>query len=45
MHADCKNVIDEYISKEQTAYIKERYIGTNERLILNIFEYYEKNNQ
>lgn len=45
MHADCKNVIDEYISKEQTAYIKERCIGTNERLILNIFEYYEKNNQ
>lgn len=37
-----QKVIDEYKSKEQTAYIKERCIGTNERLILNIFEYYEK---
>ena len=27
---------DDYISKEQTAYIKGRYIGTNARLILDI---------
>lgn len=38
-------VVDEYISNEQTAYIKGRFIGTNARLILDIFEYCENNNQ
>ena len=37
--------MDYYISKEQTAYIKGRYIGTNARLILDIFEYCENNNE
>ena len=40
-----QKVIDEYISNEQTAYIKGRFIGTNARLILDIFEYCENNNQ
>lgn len=37
-----QKVIDKYISKEQTVYIKGTCIGTNERLILYIFEYCEK---
>lgn len=40
-----QKVIDEYISNEQTAYIKGRFIGTNARLFLDIFEYCENNNQ
>ena len=40
-----QKIIDDYISKEQTAYIKGRYIGTNARLILDIFEYCENNNE
>lgn len=34
-----QKVIDNYIGNEQTAYIKGRYIGSNTRLILDIFEY------
>ena len=40
-----QKIIDDYISKEQTAYIKVRYIGTNARLILDIFEYCVNNNE
>ena len=40
-----QKVIDNYIGNEQTAYIKGRYIGSNARLILDIFEYCENNNQ
>ena len=36
---------DVYKRQEQTAYIKGRYIGTNARLILDIFEYCENNNE
>lgn len=40
-----QKVIDEYISNEQTAYIKKIFIGTNDRLILDIFKNCENNNQ
>lgn len=39
------NIMDDYIGKEQTAYIKSIYIGTNDRLILDIFSYCESNNK
>jgi hypothetical protein len=39
-----QKVIDELISKHQSAYIKGRYIGTNARTILDIFEYCENRN-
>ena len=29
------------INRDQSAYIKERYTGENDRFILDIFEYYE----
>ena len=38
-------MIDKLISKDQSAYIKGRYIGDNARLILDIFEYCTENNQ
>ena len=38
-------MIDKLISKDQSAYIKGRYIGDNTRLILDIFEYCTENNQ
>lgn len=34
-----KKVIDKLISKEQSAYIKERFIGINARVVLDIYEY------
>ena len=37
-----QKVIDKLIGKEQSAYIKGRYIGDNARLILDIFEYCEE---
>ena len=40
-----QKVIDKLISKDQSAYIKGRYIGDNARLILDIFEYCTENNQ
>ena len=39
-----QKVIDALISKHQSAYIKGRYIGTNARTILDIFEYCENRN-
>ena len=40
-----QKVIDKLIGKEQSAYIKGRYIGDNARLILDIFEYCEDFNE
>ena len=40
-----QNIICKLIDKSQSAYIKGRYIGENARLILDIFEYCENNNQ
>jgi hypothetical protein len=37
--------LQKVIDDEQTAYIKGRYIGSNARLILDIFEHWENNNQ
>ena len=34
-----KRIADKLIGREQSAYIKGRYIGANARLILDIFEY------
>ena len=39
-----QNIIDKLISKNQSAYIKGRFIGENARLILDIFDYCEENN-
>jgi len=39
-----QNVISSIIDENQTAYIKKRYIGTNARLIQDIFEYCENEN-
>lgn len=39
-----QKVIDKLISKNQSGYIKGRYIGNNARLILDIFEYCENTN-
>ena len=33
--------IDDLVNKDQTAYVKGRYIGVNARLVLDIFEYCE----
>ena len=38
-----QKVAKRIISKEQSAYIKGRYIGENARLIVDIFEYYMSN--
>jgi hypothetical protein len=38
-----QRVCNRIIGKEQSAYIKGRYIGVNARLILDIFEYYNNN--
>ena len=40
-----QTVIGKLISKYQSAYIKGRYIGDNARLILDIFEYRNDNDQ
>ena len=40
-----QTVIGRLISKDQSAYIKGRYIGDNARLILDIFEYCNDNDQ
>ena len=40
-----QTVISKLISKNQSAYIKGRYIGDNARLILDIFEYCTDNDQ
>ena len=40
-----QNIIDQLISKHQSAYIKERLIGTNARTILDVFEYCNDNNR
>ena len=40
-----QKVIDNLINKDQTAYIKGRFIGSNARLLLDIFEYCESNNK
>ena len=40
-----QNCIDKLIGKEQSAYIKGRYIGDNARLILDIFDYCEEFNE
>ena len=40
-----QRILDNIISKDQSAYIKGRYIGINARLIVDIFEYCESNNQ
>ena len=40
-----QNLIDKFISKDQYAYIKGRYIGDNAHLIIDIFEYCTENNQ
>ena len=40
-----QNCIDKLIGKEQSAYIKGRYIGDNARLILDIFHYCEEFNE
>ena len=39
-----QKIIDKLISKNQSAYIKGRFIGENARLILDIFDYCEENN-
>ena len=38
-----QKVAKRIINRDQSAYIKERYIGENARFILDIFEYYENN--
>lgn len=38
-----QNVAGKIINREQSAYIKGRYIGENARLILDVFEYYVHN--
>ena len=38
-------VIGKIISPEQVAYIKERYIGTNVRLLLDVMEYIKRENK
>ena len=40
-----KRVIDNLINKNQTGYIKGRFIGANARLILDILEYCENNSK
>ena len=40
-----QTILDKLISKDQTAYVKGRFIGENARLILDIFEYCENNDQ
>ena len=35
-----QKVIDQLISKEQSAYIKGRYIGINARIVLDIYEHW-----
>ena len=39
-----QNILPQLVNKNQTAYIKGRYIGKNARLILDIFEYCENEN-
>lgn len=39
-----QKVANRVIGREQSAYIKGRYIGENARFILDIFEYYMDNN-
>ena len=39
-----QKIIDNLINKNQSAYIKGRFIGENARLILDIFDYCEENN-
>lgn len=40
-----KKIINKLINPDQSGYIKGRYIGSNARLILDIFEYWERNNE
>lgn len=40
-----KKIIDKLINPDQSGYIKGRYIGINARLILDIFDYWEKSNE
>jgi hypothetical protein len=40
-----QNVIDSIIGKDQTAYIKKRFIGQSARTILDVFEYCQKFNK
>ena len=40
-----QNCIDKLIGKEQSAFIKGRYIGDNARFILDIFDYCEEFNE
>ena len=40
-----QTILDKLISKDQTAYVKGRFIWENARLILDIFEYCENNDQ
>ena len=40
-----QKVISKLISPEQTAYIKQRYIGNNIRLLLDLIEYAKKTNK
>ena len=40
-----QKIIGNLISKDQSAYVKGRYIGENARLILDIFEYCNENNE
>lgn len=39
-----QNILSKLINKNQTAYIKGRYIGENARLMLDVFEYCETEN-
>ena len=40
-----QKIIDNLINKDQTGYIKGRYIGNNARLIMDIFDYCENNKE
>lgn len=40
-----QNVLSDIINENQTAYVKGRYIGENARLILDIFDYCNAENE
>ena len=40
-----QNILDGIINKNQSAYVKGRFIGMNARLILDIFDYCEETNE